>query len=334
MGDLTQYYWTPSSGVSIDDFLKKYTPSILDQGDAPWIWIGTSDARVDPEAETGAQTEAVAKGAVVLDETYKRLIEIGKDPNIPVRGKKGGLNKKQAREEAQQKAADALKDISLETGYTHGKWMSFSRPENVDAIWARVAKSVAYGPLHDLGVTTAKVATRDPEAGTMGTHVVIIYVDNVYDKDMMTKVLVSLLEDHGIEASACKSDLYTALRIDSKHSSGVRSSIWRPTELVMNVKVLKDKYRPWNEKKWGRKDEAAKAKRKRPGAASPKEQGGKSGSKEPSPELKKEVSFSDKVEVQHQHSPAKQNGRPAKRPKSAAAMFKENDIFAADSEEE
>jgi hypothetical protein len=54
------------------------------------------------------------------------------------------------------------------------------------------------------------------------------------------------------------------------------------------------------------------------GSASPR----KLGSQEPSPGLKKEVSFSEKVdvktEVQRKRSPVKQNGRPAKRVKSAA----------------
>lgn len=76
----------------------------------------------------------------------------------------------------------------------------------------------------------------------------------------------------------------------------------------------------------------------------------KARSKEASPEkgLHKEVSFSDEVEVEtRKRSPVKQNGRPAKRVKSAAwvmrqdsekadarALFKENDIFASDSEDD
>lgn len=136
----------------------------------------------------------------------------------------------------------------MESGCTNGKWyvrgrcrpdgrMMFPRPDNVDAVWSKVARSVAYGPLHDAGVHTAKVSPSDPDKGEHGTHVVIVYVDNIYDKDMATKVLVSLLEDHGLEPSASKSDLYTMLDIDSKHPSGLRSSIWRPSELVPTPKV-------------------------------------------------------------------------------------------------
>lgn len=108
----------------------------------------------------------------------------------------------------------------------------FPRNENVDSVWARVARSVAIGPLREVGVTMAKVATAEPGADENGSHVVIVYIDNIYDKELATKVLTSLLEDHGLEPSASKSDLYTLLGIDSKHPSGMRSSIWRPAELI------------------------------------------------------------------------------------------------------
>lgn len=110
--------------------------------------------------------------------------------------------------------------------------MIFPPQENVDAVWAKVARSVAIGPLHEAGVMTAKVATSQPGGDDNQVHVVVIYVDNLYDKEQATKVLVSMLEDHGLEPSASKTDLYTLLGIDSKHPSGLRSSIWRPSELI------------------------------------------------------------------------------------------------------
>lgn len=59
-----------------------------------------------------------------------------------------------------------------------------------------------------------------------------MYVNNLYDKEAATKVLVSLLKDHGLEPSAAKTDLYTVIGIDSKHPSKLRSTIWRVSELV------------------------------------------------------------------------------------------------------
>jgi hypothetical protein len=41
-----------------------------------------------------------------------------------------------------------------------------------------------------------------------------------------------MLSEHGIEPSAAKSDLYTLAGIDSNHPTKLRSSIWRPTEVI------------------------------------------------------------------------------------------------------
>lgn len=48
----------------------------------------------------------------------------------------------------------------------------------------------------------------------------------------MTEVCHTLLAEHGIEPSAAKSDLYTLAGIDSNHPTKLRSSIWRPTEVI------------------------------------------------------------------------------------------------------
>lgn len=57
--------------------------------------------------------------------------------------------------------------------------------EHVDAVWARVAKSVDHDPLSKAGATGAKVATTEnPEQ----SHVICVYYDNVYDKEQTEKV--------------------------------------------------------------------------------------------------------------------------------------------------
>lgn len=45
-------------------------------------------------------------------------------------------------------------------------------------------------------------------------------------------MLEVLLSEHGIEPSAVKSDLYTLAGIDSNHPSKLRSTIWRPSEVI------------------------------------------------------------------------------------------------------
>jgi hypothetical protein len=74
--------------------------------------------------------------------------------------------------QAQAEAVEAIKKVSAEYDYAHGKWcvflfsikrslinrMMFPRHDDVDRIWGHVARSIAHGPLKDAGVNTAKVA--------------------------------------------------------------------------------------------------------------------------------------------------------------------------------
>lgn len=75
-----------------------------------------------------------------------------------------------------------------------------------------------------------------------------MYMHDVYDLKVVRKVslrlyslasrtdpcqvLVTLLSQHGIEPSAVKSDLYTLAGLDSSHPTKLRSSIWRPMEVI------------------------------------------------------------------------------------------------------
>lgn len=45
-------------------------------------------------------------------------------------------------------------------------------------------------------------------------------------------MLTALILEHGLEPAAAKSDLYTLAGIDSNHPTKLRSSIWRPTEVI------------------------------------------------------------------------------------------------------
>lgn len=66
-----------------------------------WIWVGRTGDRIDPEAEEreNTQVKTIGKGQVVIDNLVKRVKEIEKDADIPVRAKKGVRSKKVVREE-------------------------------------------------------------------------------------------------------------------------------------------------------------------------------------------------------------------------------------------
>lgn len=75
-------------------------------------------------------------------------------------------------------------------------------------------------------------------------------------------MITVLLTEHGIEPTSVKSDLYTLLGIDSNHPSKLRSTIWRPAEVIQggndaikvccknastNKQALKTQYKPAKE---------------------------------------------------------------------------------------
>lgn len=67
-------------------------------------------------------------------------------------------------------------------------------------------------------------------------------MDNCFDLDTVKQVLTILLKEHGVEPSSVKPDLYTGIDLDSNHPSKMRSSIFRPAEVIPNFKALKDEY--------------------------------------------------------------------------------------------
>jgi hypothetical protein len=116
--------------------------------------------------------------------------------------------------------------------------MLFPKHLDVNATWSKLAPSVASGPLRAAGVFLAKVSTAplrpDPSVPVpLGhTHVICLYLADIYDLAAVRRVLEVLLTQHGLEPSAAKADLYTLAGIDSGHRTKLRSSVWRPAEVV------------------------------------------------------------------------------------------------------
>ncbi|KAJ7188647.1 hypothetical protein C8R46DRAFT_27351 [Mycena filopes] len=236
------YAWTEDSELPLADFVKKYKPSMVqNDGTKPWIWVkGSSPSQEDKGAE-----EALEEGEALLKEITARVEEIKHDASIPARSSKktGAKGKKEVREEAQAEATEKFKEIAVKHGFVSGKWLSFAPPDRVDAIWSSLATSIVSGPLAATAAFRAKVAT-SPDGGNATQHLICIYMPNVYDKDAVTEVMKVLLREHGMSLSGVKSNLYTALGIDSKHASGLPSTTWKTTALLSEkeAKALKDAY--------------------------------------------------------------------------------------------
>ncbi|KAF9501436.1 hypothetical protein BDN71DRAFT_1439015 [Pleurotus eryngii] len=241
---LNKYSWSSKHEFTLDEFLNKYRPSMVqNDGTKPWIWVNGSKGR-DFDAE--AQNAACEEGAQYLNEVTERVEEIKNDPSIPVRSNKktGAKSKKELREQVQATATEKLKEISLKHKYVCGKWLVFAAADKVDVIWRGIATSLVSGPLAQTSAFQAKVATSPQEENPNYQHVICVYMPDVYDKDAVTKVMRVLLRNHGLNLSGVKSDMYTSLGIDSKHPSGIPSTIWKNTSLMKDaeIKELKEAF--------------------------------------------------------------------------------------------
>ncbi|KAF9777872.1 hypothetical protein BJ322DRAFT_1102259 [Thelephora terrestris] len=261
------YSWDPGCGVTLDDFLKKRPSMVEDDGTKPWIWVKGSD----PLREDANIDAALEEAADLLKEVSARVEEIKNDPSIPVRSNKktGARSKKEIREEAQSEATTKLREIALRNGYLTGKWLVFTTPDKVDAIWNRLAHSLVSGPLSQTSAFHAKVSTTPRSPGPNYQHVICVYLPNVFDKDDVTKtgallnpsclqVMKVLLRNHGLNLSGAKSDLYTGIHLDSKHASGIPSTVWKNASLLKEdeIKQLKDEFFSSLEAEKHKKDDA------------------------------------------------------------------------------
>ncbi|KAF8911463.1 translation initiation factor eIF 4e-like domain-containing protein [Gymnopilus junonius] len=229
-----KYSWSANSEIPLQDFLPKFKPSMVqNDGTKPWIWVkGSEPARED----TGKNEEAIKEASKLLEEVTEKVESIKNDDSIPIRSNKktGAKSKKELREQVQNEATEKLKEISVKHGYVGGKWLIFASPEKVDQIWTSLATSLVSGPLHKTSAYLAKVSTSTDE-NPNAQHLICVYIPDVYDKANVTEVMKVLLRNHGATLSGVKSDLYTVIGLDSKHSSGIPSTVWK------NAAILPDK---------------------------------------------------------------------------------------------
>ncbi|KZP00490.1 hypothetical protein CALVIDRAFT_277182 [Calocera viscosa TUFC12733] len=239
------YSWTSKHELSLDQFLSKYKPSMVqDDGTKPWIWVhkdGGSPGKVGADL-----VEAIEEAASMLEAATARVEAINNDASIPTRSNKktGARSKKELREEVQATLTADLKKLAQEKGVTTGKWMFFAQPESVDGMWSRIASSLVKGDLGKTPAWLAKVSTSKPTADERAQHLICLYLPDLYDKAAATEVLKVLVGKVGLTPGSAKADLYTHIGIDSKHPSGVRSTVWQVKELLSEEEMqkLRDEY--------------------------------------------------------------------------------------------
>ncbi|PSR73760.1 hypothetical protein PHLCEN_2v10404 [Hermanssonia centrifuga] len=238
-----QYFWEKDSELTLPDFLTKYKPSMVqNDGSKPWIWVKKADSDKTNEGSEAATIEAKE----LLKEVTEKVEGIKNDESIPVRAnkKKGTKSKKEVREQVQSEATDQLQEISIRHGFVSGKWLIFAPSEKVDLIWSSIATSLVDGPLSSTCAHLAKVSTCPQEQNPNYQHVLCLYMPDVYDKDAVIEVMKVLLRQHGLNLMGVKSNLYTTIGLDSKHPSGIQSTVWKNSALMKDteMKALKDEY--------------------------------------------------------------------------------------------
>ncbi|EIM85033.1 uncharacterized protein STEHIDRAFT_99999 [Stereum hirsutum FP-91666 SS1] len=229
------YAWSPDSAEErpLDGFLNKFKPSMVqDDGTKPWIWVQGKH----PIPQLDKNEEAAIREALeCVNDATKKIDSIKNDPAIPTRASKKNpdiKSKKECRELEQAAAVEKLKEISLRHGYVSGKWLIFAPPDKVDFIWTTVATSLVSGPLSSTAAFLAKVSTCPPNNAPNYQHVMCVYMPNAYDKEAATEMMRALIAEHGLNVIGVKSNLYTAIGLDSKHPSGIQSTIWKPSALI------------------------------------------------------------------------------------------------------
>ncbi|KAF9526628.1 hypothetical protein CPB83DRAFT_857525 [Crepidotus variabilis] len=241
-----KYAWSSDSELSLQDFLVKFKPSMVqNDGTKPWIWARGAEG---PKESEESVAKALLETTNLLKEITEKVESIKSDETIPIRANKktGAKSKKEVREQVQAEATEKLKAIALKHGYLSGKWLIFAPADRIDMIWSGIATSLVSGPLHTTSAFLTKVATSSENENTSAPqqHLICVYMPNVYDKDAVTEVMKILLRNHGVNLSGVKSDLYTLAGLDSKHPSGIPSTVWKNTALLPDkeIKELKEAY--------------------------------------------------------------------------------------------
>ncbi|OAP58886.1 hypothetical protein AYL99_06183 [Fonsecaea erecta] len=193
---------------SVADFLARLPPSTTTSVAAggPWIWI----ANPDPGRRTSSDPEFGAGDVATFRQLGTRLLERYRSRKDAVEaqhpGKPAGTITRMLRPDRIKLESD-VKELAAAQRVTAGKWMLFPREDQVDAVWAVVARAVWEGTLG----TAAKVATargggetvvdRDDGGGAgggggamkdSGLRLICIYTPDFSDQADVKRVLLGL----------------------------------------------------------------------------------------------------------------------------------------------
>ncbi|GAA5895526.1 uncharacterized protein JCM6883_001535 [Sporobolomyces salmoneus] len=230
----------PSTHDEIDEFLKEWKPSLQKEAPTGWIWCHLAQAaneEVEKPAEDSDEKHEKfeEEGQKLVEALIARCKEIKE--TAPTRAKKGEKSQKALREEEFAIFGDKVKFLAQEYNVLSGKWMFFPSTEYVDSTWSKIVKALADadGVLAKTGVIrTAKVA---PIAREGEAQLICVYVNDSWDKEAVGKAFKCLVEELKLVSTAYKCDAFTILGIDSKHETGIKSSLWSKNEFMSKDEI-------------------------------------------------------------------------------------------------
>ncbi|GAA6064080.1 hypothetical protein JCM10212_002722 [Sporobolomyces blumeae] len=231
----------PATATEIDTFLSEWRPSANRDAPTGWIWCLSPKEEQDESREPVEHSE---EGHAAFETEGRKLVEQLVDEcreikaTAPVRAKKGVKSQKQLRAEAHARFNDDVKRLAQEHGVLTGKWLFFPGPDTVDAIWSKIVRALADrdGALAKTGVVTAaKVAPIPSEEG--GPQVICVYAADSWNREAVGKAFKALVEGLELVSTSYKCDAFTILGIDSKHESGIKSSLWSKGDFMSPAEI-------------------------------------------------------------------------------------------------
>lgn len=213
---------------SLEDFLNRLRPSKTTLEAGPWIWI--ANPRTSSQDLYRNQPRFVDEGNSLLDVymSRKRKLEEQNPDLAPATITRRLKPEREWLEES-------LSDMATKCSVTNGKWMLFPRPQQVDDIWAVVAKGTLEGRLG----SAAKVAT---DAGDgKPERLICIYTEdfsNVRDVKRVLKEIRRLglvSSEKGAKPIYYKTDAYTYLGITSDNDYKLKASKYSSRDMLTEL---------------------------------------------------------------------------------------------------
>ncbi|GJN90261.1 hypothetical protein Rhopal_003262-T1 [Rhodotorula paludigena] len=234
-------YSRARSSSEVDDFLSKYPPSKENEmvSLGGWYWChmkeegGTAKPAEDLDDDEPNRTKFEKAVAPLVDKLTADCAHIKETAPSRANKAKRIRSQKDLREDAYAEFNNGVKQLAQEHGILSGKWLFYPTPEYVDMSWSKIVHALAEddGALAKTGVVkTAKVSSKPGDGGK--SFVICVYCRDSWDKDGVGKAFKTLVKDLNLISTAYKCDANTIAGIDSKHPSGIKSSLYGRTTFM------------------------------------------------------------------------------------------------------